>query len=344
MFFMRRFEGYMKGVNLGGWLSQCDYSEGRLEGFITEKDFKVLKSWNIDHVRVPVDYNIFQDDEGKIKDFGFKYVDRAIEWCGRYGLNMILDLHKTCGFFFDKAQQESGFFDSADLQERFFALWKEFAERYAKYSDRVAFELLNEVTEPEYSEKWNRIAEKAVEIIRKYSADIKIVIGSYWNNSVDALKDLDMPHDENIVYTFHCYDPFIFTHQGAYWVDGMPSDFRMSYPGDVADYREKIREIGFTDIQTYEEVTTETFTSDYFISRFINAVELCEKRNVPLYCGEYGAINLASPDSTLSWYKDINAAFQKLGIARSAWSYKEVDYGLSDDHMLPVINELVEFF
>ena len=27
---------------------------------------------------------------------------------------------------------------------------------------------------------------------------------------------------------FHCYEPLIFTHQGGYWVDGMPEDFRMA--------------------------------------------------------------------------------------------------------------------
>lgn len=340
---MKKFIGYMKGVNMGGWLSQCDYSTEHLDSFITEKDFKTLQSWKIDHVRIPVDYNIFQDKNGNFIDSGFKYVDKALNWCEKYGLNMILDLHKTCGFFFDKAHQESGFFDSEKYQSRFFSLWEEFARRYAKYSDRVAFELLNEVTEPHYITSWNSIAKKTVEIIRKYSTDIKIVIGSYWNNSVDALKDLDMPYDGNIVYTYHCYDPFIFTHQGAYWVDNMPGDFRISYPGNVADYRKKIADLGFSHIQTYMEVQTETFTYDYFINRFKNAVSLCEERNVPLYCGEYGVINLAAPACILNWYKDINTAFEFLGIGRAAWSYKGVDYGLSDDYMQPVINKIISF-
>lgn len=340
---MKKIIGYMKGVNIGGWLSQCNYSKEHLDSFITEKDFKVLKSWNIDHVRIPVDYNIFQEEDGSIVDFGFEYVDKALDWCEKYGLNMILDLHKTRGFFFDKSQQESGFFDSENLQSEFFCLWKEFAKRYAKYDDRLAFELLNEVTEPKYSEKWNEISKRTVKIIREYSPNIKIIIGSYWNNSVDALKDLDMPYDENIVYTYHCYDPFIFTHQGAYWVDNMPSDFRISYPGSVADYREKVSALGFTNIQIYMEVQTEKFTYDYFINRFKNAVKLCEERNVPLYCGEYGVINLASHESTLNWYKDINSAFELFGIGRAAWSYKGVDYGLSDDHIQPVVNELIRF-
>ena len=42
---MRKFAGFEKGVNLGGWLSQCDYSDERLDNFITENDFKTVKSW-----------------------------------------------------------------------------------------------------------------------------------------------------------------------------------------------------------------------------------------------------------------------------------------------------------
>lgn len=39
---MREFTGYKKGVNLGGWLSQCgagNYTDERFNNFITEDDF-----------------------------------------------------------------------------------------------------------------------------------------------------------------------------------------------------------------------------------------------------------------------------------------------------------------
>ena len=37
---MRHMDGYLKGVNLGGWLSQCgkNYTEEHYNTFITEKD------------------------------------------------------------------------------------------------------------------------------------------------------------------------------------------------------------------------------------------------------------------------------------------------------------------
>uniref|UniRef100_UPI003FD7F45E cellulase family glycosylhydrolase n=1 Tax=Ruminococcus bicirculans (ex Wegman et al. 2014) TaxID=1160721 RepID=UPI003FD7F45E len=102
---MRRFNGYMHGIDIGGWLSQCDYSKEHLDNFITEEDIKRIKGWGCDHVRVPVDYNIFQDENGFIES-GFDYVQKCIDWCGNNGINMILDLYKTLGFFFDKAQAE----------------------------------------------------------------------------------------------------------------------------------------------------------------------------------------------------------------------------------------------
>jgi hypothetical protein len=340
---MKRFIGFERGVNLGGWLSQGKYTKEYLDSFITEDDFKEFSTWGIDHVRVPVDYNVFETEDGMYKHEGFGYVRQAVEWCRKYGLHMILDLHKTAGYSFDTAHGELGFFGDEQLQNRFYRLWEKFAARFGKDSDMLAFELLNEVSDKEYSEAWNKISRIAIEKIRAFAPDTKILIGGYWNNSVDALADLEMPYDENIVYNFHCYDPFLFTHQSAYWVDKMPLDFCISYPGDINEYRRRIKEIGLDYMQTYLEVSDEGFNADYFMSRFRNAVKLCEERNVPLYCGEYGVINKADSNDTLKWYKDINTAFEKLGIARAAWSYKMVDYGLSDEHMANVIDEVKKY-
>ena len=53
---LKRFEGFTKGINLGGWLSQCDHTKERHETFITEEDIRNISLWGVDHVRVPVDY------------------------------------------------------------------------------------------------------------------------------------------------------------------------------------------------------------------------------------------------------------------------------------------------
>ena len=159
---MLKDSGFYKGINLGGWLSQCDYSEERMNSFITEKDFEVIASWGFDHVRLPVDYNVIQDAEGRMMEEGLARIDAALRFCEKTGLHMVLDLRKTPGFSFDPQEQEMGFFRSAPDQQRFYTIWESLAARYADKSEMLMFDLLNEITEPAYLEDWNRISAECI--------------------------------------------------------------------------------------------------------------------------------------------------------------------------------------
>ncbi len=340
---MRHFEGYEKGVNLGGWLSQCSHTKERYETFITEADFANLASWGLDHVRVPVDYDLLETLEGDIIEEGTDYIQRAIDWCGKYNLNMVLGLHKTAGFSFDKGENEHGFFESDALQERFYRLWERLATHFGKYSDRVCFELLNEVTDKKYCEKWNEVSEICIKKVRAIAPDTYILIGGYWNNCIQALPDLKMPYDDKIVYNYHCYEPLIFTHQGAYWVDNMPDDYRLAYPGTVAQYTVEMEKLGLELADLVTDATVETVGEEYFEMLFSEAVKVAEERNVPLYCGEYGVIDRADLDSTIAWFKAINSVFTKYHIGRAVWNYKEMDFGLSDERVKPIFDELKQY-
>ncbi len=339
---MKQLDGFMHGINLGGWLSQCDHTKERYETFIKEEDIGKIKSWGLDHIRVPIDYDLVEDDNGSYKEDGFVYIQRALDWAKKYDLNMILDLHKTYGFSFDEGEGERGFFDNEDYQERFYKLWEQFASRYGKYADRLCFELLNEVTDREYCERWNAILTTCIERIRKIAPTIKILVGGYWNNSIKSLKDLCPPYDENIVYNFHFYEPLIFTHQGAYWIPKMDTAFRMPFASDYATYAKNTEEqIGDhfdeADIFPAEQI----LGKEYFESYFAEALRVAKERNVLLYCGEYGVINLVDTDETLKWYKAIGSFFNSSGIGRAAWSYKEMDFGIADAHMDPIREEVL---
>lgn len=339
---MRVWNGYQKGINLGGWFSQCNYSKDRFDNFIKEEDIEQISSWGLDHVRVPVDYNLVEDENGNYLESGFQYIDRVIEWCGKYKLNMILDLHKTFGYSFDVGEKESGFFFEEAYQERFYRLWEEFASRYGKFSNRVAFELLNEVTDKSYGSKWREISEKCIRRIRKLAPHSYILLGGYWNNHVTAVKDLQMPADDRIVYNFHCYDPLVFTHQGAYWVEGMPSDFRLSYDHTYNEVYEAQNKYISNTQSEFPKVSdkNEKFGAEFFEALFSDAVHVAEERNVPLYCGEYGVIELADSKDILKWFKDIHSVFEKYGIGHAAWSYREMDFDISGEHLKGVIEEL----
>lgn len=303
--------GIVRGVNLGGWLSQCDYSDKRLNEFIQEEDFARIASWGLDHVRIPVDYNVLDDGRGYAK------LDWAIEMCRKYGLKMVLDLHKTAGFSFDKGEAEVGFFDSESYQERFYALWEELARRYGSMTELLVFELLNEVTEPRFIDAWNRISGETIRRIRTIAPDVVILVGSYWNNSASSVKDLAAPADDKVIYNFHCYEPLTFTHQGAPWVENMDINARVAFDQCGA-------------------------TEEYFEGLFASAIEAAEKNHTTLYCGEYGVIDVASPEDTLKWLKTIHAVLDKHGISRALWSYKGMNFGLTRPELDGVREEMIQ--
>lgn len=315
---MLKEKGFLKGVNLGGWLSQCDYSEERLNYFITEPDFAVIASWGLDHVRIPVDYNVLENDDGSYKAEGFARIENALNLAAKYGLNVVLDLHKTAGFSFDFGESESGFFENEAYQERFCRLWEELAKRFGNRPDTVAFELLNEVTEKRFIDVWNEVANRCIRRIRAYAPDTLILVGSYWNNSPESVKDLAAPYDDKVVYNFHCYSPLKFTHQGATWT----------------------REIVQEERYSFEEMD---ITPQLFEELFASAIEKAQRHGADVYCGEYGVIENATPEDTLKWFKAINSVFEKHGIARAAWSYKRMNFGLSDTRLDAVRDELIKY-
>ena len=333
---MKRFEGYMRGINLGGWLSQCaEYSERHYSSFITENDIKTISEWGLDHIRLPVDYNVIEDEDGRVLPSGYKHIDDCIEWCEKYGLNVIIDLHKTKGFAFDDTTENNIMFDSHELQKRFISLWTNIAARYGK-NGNVVFEPLNEVSKID-SRKWNALISKLLSAIRPLAPDKKIIFGGTHWNSVHTLELLDIPEDNNIVYNFHFYEPFLFTHQLAPW-QPLIADRSMRYPDTIESYRKASEEISCfgSGLKNSDKMGAE------FMDKLISeAVTAAEKVDVPLYCGEYGVIDRAIVSDTAVWFEDIHSVFEKYGIGRAAWTYKGIDFGISGSHYAPCIERIV---
>ena len=281
-------------------------------------DFEKAASWGIDHIRLPVDWQVFQREDGTFIESGFAYVDNAILWAKKYKLNLILDLHKTLGYSFDAGEDKNNFFANEKLHAHFYALWEEFSKRYVKYEDMLAFELLNEVTEKEYLPAWKRVSRACVRRIRALAPEMYVLLGSYCWNSARTLPELDPPYDDHVIYNFHFYEPHTFTHQGAYWMD---------------ESFDKARRVSYA-----ESGVSEAWIEDFLAPAFEKAAqEGCE-----LYCGEYGVIDVVPPEEALGWFRDLHAVFERHGVARSLWSYKQMDFGLSDARLDGVRDELLE--
>lgn len=331
-----------KGINFGGWFSQCDYTEQRYNNFISEDDVKQVASWGFDHIRLPFDYELIQNPDGTFIESGFAHLDKFISWCEKANLNVILDLHKACGYDFNDATNDKGnsLFDRKDLQDLFVNLWIEVSARYGK-KENIAFELLNEVVEEDAAEPWNALIKRTVLEIRKNAPTTTLIYGGIRWNSAKTVKLLEKPLDKNIIFTFHMYEPLVFTHQKAHWVPELDSKKDIYYPESMEYFKKENLVLGYKG-KNLQELPGDISCEQIMETMAIEAVETAKKFGVEIYCGEYGVINQAPVKDSLAWIQDLHKIFKKHDIGSALWTYKEMDFGLTEAHYDEIRKDMIK--
>lgn len=321
-----------KGINLGGFLSQCEHTKEHYSSFITQSDIKDIAFMGFDHVRLAIDYEVIETEKGEPIEEGYQLIEKVVTWCKAENLNIILDLHKAYGYDFNNAGTNQGntLFSDKGLQERFIHLWEKIATYFSRY-DHVAFELLNEVVEKENADMWNYLIKQTLTAIRRISKDSIIIYGGIQWNSVKTLKLLDVPLDPNVLFTFHFYEPLLFTHQKAHWVKTISQTEDIYYPESMEYYRTKSIPVGYQgEVVVYAK--SKTMGIEFIEEMIAEAIDAAKKAGVDLYCGELGVIDQAPAEDTLRWFSDVNHVFKKNQIGFAVWSYKKMDFGLIDSH------------
>ncbi|MCQ2536317.1 MAG: glycoside hydrolase family 5 protein [Lachnospiraceae bacterium] len=335
-----------RGINLGGFLSQCDHTEEHYASFITEEDIRNIANVGFDHVRLPIDCDFFLDNKNEFVPAHFEMLDKLVCLCKEVGLNIILDLHKAPGYDFNDAgnAEKNNLFSSEELQLEFLRLWDKIAASFGKY-EHVALELLNEVVESENADAWNKLIKRAVATIRKHTKNTIIYGGIQWNSAM-TVKLLEKPEDVNIVFTFHFYEPLWFTHQKAYWVPAMDPNETVLYPETMDYFIEGSKKLGYQGNIVSQAVEAGITEMGVPFLEFLmkEAIEAAKKAGVPLYCGEFGVIDRAPLDETVRWYTDADTAFRKFDIGCAAWTYRGKDFGLVDEHFAPIYDKLIDLW
>ena len=329
---MKRFIGFEHGMGIGGWLTNYKrfnvlpmdrrmcLTIGDLEHFasyITETDIAYIASLGMDHIRLGFDQIVLEEAPYVYREEIFGHIDNFISWCKKYGLNIVLNMHKAIGNYCD-IKEEVHLLDDEGLQDRFIALWKTFEDRYHA-DNSIVFELLNEVLDVD-PEKWNALAEKTVTALRKLNPDRKIIIGSTRWNSADTLKYLRVYADENIIYTFHMYKPNEFTHQrGVLQANQLYYNRIMPYPGDIDRYRD-YRLVALNKPDAYPGY--EKMDIAYLRDAMQGAVDFVSAHpDKILWCGEFGTIRHADIQWRENWMRDVITILKENEIPYCVWNY-----------------------
>lgn len=275
-----------RGINLGNAL------EAPMEGMwgvtLEEEFFSIIAEAGFDSVRIPIKWSAYAEEEPPyaISDAIFDRVDWAIEQAQANDLAVVINIHH-----YDELVA-----DPDGHSERLLALWQQIAAHYADYPDTLYFELLNEPNGNLTPQRWGDLWPQVLATVRESNPTRPVIVGpGQWYN-ISTLSTLEIPDDPNLIVSFHYYNPFQFTHQGAEWVDGSSNWLGTTWTG--------------TD-QQQQSVRDD----------FDMAAGWAERQGVPLYMGEFGAYSRADMASRVQWTEFVTREAEARGFSWAYWEF-----------------------
>ena len=327
----------LRGTCIGGWMNMENFINGytgsehtlratlsdilgpsksqfffdrMLDYLFSEDDVAFIKSLGATVVRLPLNYRHFESDAQPFRylESGFQRLNQVLAWCQKHGVYAILDLHAAQGnqnpdWHSDNGNRQSNFWQHPHFQDRFVALWEEFARRYNGSTVVAGYNVLNEPIcniwdgriDNSYKTNWdliNGVYRRVVNAIRAIDPEHIIFLeGDYLSSRFIGL---EAPFADNLVYSSHNYIE--------------PLQFSNNYPGtNGGEYWDRARQE-----KAFLQAEGTQFTREH---------------NVPLWVGEFGPVffgpnaDLASRSRVLNDQIDVIDAN---GSHWTTWTYKDI--------------------
>jgi aryl-phospho-beta-D-glucosidase BglC (GH1 family) len=322
----QRAEHLRKGVNLSMWYAQTrDHSAAHIDSYTNAPDFALIKSLGFDHVRLSIDPEPLTASKslGSLRVEAVGRLDNSVQQILAAGLNVILDIHPEQDWKDEISKGEDG-------PQKFYNFWSTFAGHYAASDpEHVFFEVMNE---PNLNDgyRWAGIQARAIERIRQVAPQHTIIATAAGWGSLDQLLAIEPVRDEDVIYTFHYYTPFWFTHQGAQWgsqdwvyLHGVP------YPSTP----ENVQAVIGQEPDERAKLALQRYGYDRWNAQRIGmeiaaTAEWAQKRGVPLYMGEFGVFkDFSKPEMRDTWISDVRTAAESKHIGWAMWDY-QANFGL----------------
>lgn len=274
------------------------YFDRFIAAFFSDDDARYIASLGMNHVRIPINYLHFEDDDApfELKDAGFKLLDSVLEICARNGIYAILDLHALPGsqnmhWHSNNPTHHAFFWKHRHFQDRVVNIWEKLADRYRGNATVAGYNIMNEPGD---------------------ASGLKLK--PFYDRAIAAVRAIDPDH-------------IIFLDGNRYATDFSPFEGFEVYPNTVYsahDYKTP----GMAYGGPYPGVTRGIYVDrDHVEKTFIERTAFMRKTGTPIWIGEFGPVFTNDPERDESKYRllsDQLDIYDAHGVSWSIWAYKDV--------------------
>ena len=264
-------EVHLKGVNVGNWLvlemwmlglaesisdqhemekilkkrfgkkKAHDLMEVFRQNWLTERDFDMIKSFDMNCIRIPFEYLVLVEENNpyELKEDAFKYLDYAINEAEKRGMYSILDMHgapgRQSGMDHTGRSEYNKLMTDKEYQKETIWLWEQIVKRYKDRDCIAAYDILNEPWGGTQEQLFS-ICERIYDGIRKIDSETLVIFPGYY----DGIDFYGVPSDHgwtNAMFTMHFY-PGFFGNGRAEW----QTHYRFM-KNDLPNWDQKMRDL-----------------------------------------------------------------------------------------------------
>jgi aryl-phospho-beta-D-glucosidase BglC (GH1 family) len=262
-----------------------------------EQDFRVLASWKANHIRWQLLWGGFPHgpaDKGDIPAYeawletALEHLDSLLPVFREVGIKVLLDLHTPPG---GRDQNDKWpLFYNKTFQDAFLTVWDKMANRYKNETQIMGYDLVNEPDDRDLAPglmSWRDLAIAGIQRIRAIDTQHPIIVEASPVSGPATLPKFEPVPFDNIIYSFHMYEPNKFVFQGVH--NNITSIY---YPGII-------------DGQMWNKEQLRIVLQP--------TLDWQKTHNVSIHVGEFSAIRWTPGNSTCNYLSDVIELFEEYG-------------------------------
>ena len=188
------------------------------------EDLRRLRAIGLDFVRIPVDPGPFLSFAGAQRAALMDMLFTAVAQCLQAGLSVVVNIQASGTHYYTPERMFGGV--GAPLFAAYLGLVEAVARRLGALDlARVALEPINEPPQECVSQDWSDVQARLLGAARSAALGLTLIATGGCGSMITGLTPLDpakLAAFNPLLFTFHFYEPYLFSHQGAPWMSREP--------------------------------------------------------------------------------------------------------------------------